>query len=138
MTTQITVKAEVKKPVTQVWNLWTQPEHIIQWNNASPDWHSPKAENDLKTGGKFNIRMEAKDGSMGFDFAGVYDKVVVHKSIEYTIGDGRKVQINFSETEGKTLITETFEAEQENSIEMQRSGWQSIMDNFKRYSENQH
>ena len=131
----ITVENTVKAPVEKVWQFWTSPEHITKWNYASDDWHSPFAQNDLRIGGKFLSRMEAKDGSFGFDFGGVYDEVKINKMIAYTIGDGRKVKINFSANGGETRIVETFEAENTNSIEMQRGGWQSILDNFKKYAE---
>lgn len=133
--TLITVQATIKAPIDKVWECWNAPEDIVKWNNASDDWHTPKAENDLRVGGKFNVRMEAKDGSMGFDFAGVYDKVIVNKVIEYTMGDGRKVKVNFRYLENRTTVIETFEAETENSLEMQHDGWQSIMDNFKKHVE---
>ena len=139
MTTQesktITVSASVKAPVSKVWQCWNTPSDIIQWNTATPEWHTPKAEHDFRVGGKFKIRMEARDGSMGFDFEGVYDAVELHKYIEYTIGDGRKVKIHFAEEDGETKIIEEFEAEDTNPLEMQRNGWQAIMDNFKKYVE---
>jgi uncharacterized protein YndB with AHSA1/START domain len=131
----ITVESTVKAPVEKVWNFWTLPEHITKWNNASEDWHTPHAENDLRVGGKFASRMEAKDGSFGFDFGGVYDEVKPLELIEYTIGDGRKVKVTFLSKGNETKITETFEAEGQNPIEMQRGGWQSILDNFKKYVE---
>jgi uncharacterized protein YndB with AHSA1/START domain len=131
----ITVENTVKAPVEKVWQFWTLPEHITKWSNASDDWHTPFAENDLKVGGKFLSRMEAKDGSFGFDFGGVYDDVKINQVIAYTIGDGRKVKINFSPNGDETKIVETFEAENTNSVEMQRGGWQSILDNFKKYAE---
>jgi uncharacterized protein YndB with AHSA1/START domain len=131
----ITVENTVKAPVEKVWQFWTLPEHITKWSNASDDWHTPFAENDLKVGGKFISRMEAKDGSFGFDFGGVYDEVKTNKMIAYTLDDGRKVKINFSTNGDETKIVETFEAENTNSIEMQRGGWQSILDNFKKYAE---
>jgi len=130
----ITVKATVNAPIEKVWTSWSLPEHITKWNAASDDWHTPKAENDLRTGGKFSSRMEAKDGSWGFDFAGVYDEVKEHKLIAYTIGD-RKVKVDFRDLGNATEIIEEFEAESENSIEMQQAGWQAILDNFKRYTE---
>jgi len=133
--TMITVESTIDAPVETVWECWTKPEHITQWNTASPDWHSPRAENDLRPGGKFSFRMEAKDGSMGFDFGGVYDVVETHKNIEFTIGDGRKVKVTFSGKGNSTKVVESFEAEQTNPIEMQRGGWQAIMDNFKKYTE---
>jgi len=132
----ITVEATIKAPVAKVWDYWTEPGHITQWNNASGDWHTPHAENDLREGGKFLSRMETKDGSIGFDFAGVYDTVKEHQFIAYTIDDGRKVSIEFSGKGNQTKITETFEAENINSIEMQQNGWQAILDNFKKYTEN--
>jgi uncharacterized protein YndB with AHSA1/START domain len=133
--TIITVRASVNAPVEKVWKHWTSPESIILWNNASDDWHTPRASNDLRKDGKFKYRMEARDGSMGFDFEGVYDKVIVNKQIDYTIGDGRKVKITFT-TDGKTTdVIETFEAESTHSHELQRSGWQSIINNFKKFTE---
>jgi uncharacterized protein YndB with AHSA1/START domain len=131
----ITVEANVNAPVEKVWKFWTAPEHIMKWNNASDDWHTPKAENDVRTGGKFNIRMEAKDGSMGFDFGGVYDKVENNKRIEYTMGDGRKVKVIFSSAGNQTSVIETFDAETVNSAELQKNGWQAILNNFKKYTE---
>jgi uncharacterized protein YndB with AHSA1/START domain len=135
--TVITVQATIKARMSKVWKCWTSPEDIVKWNNASDDWHTPKAENDLRTGGKFNSRMEAKDGSMGFDFWGVYDKVILNKRIEYTMGDGRKVKVIFNELDSnKTEVIESFEAESENSVVLQQAGWQSILNNFKNYTEN--
>jgi uncharacterized protein YndB with AHSA1/START domain len=133
--TLITVENTINAPVEKVWQYWTKPEHITQWNNASDDWHIPRAENDLRVGGKFVSRMEAKDGSFGFDFGGEYDAITTNKYIEYTLGDGRKVKINFTADGNKTKVTESFEAENTNSIEMQRGGWQAILDNFKKYTE---
>jgi uncharacterized protein YndB with AHSA1/START domain len=133
--TAITIGAEINAPVEKVWEFWTNPKHIVHWNNASDDWHTPKAENDLRVGGKFLSRMEAKDGSMGFDFIGAYSKVEPLRQIEYTLEDDRRVQISFAAEGDKTTVTETFEAEQENSRELQQSGWQSIVNNFKRYVE---
>jgi uncharacterized protein YndB with AHSA1/START domain len=133
--TTITVEAEIKAPVEKAWKFWTTPEHIMKWNNASDDWHTPKAANDLRAGGKFNFRMEAKDGSFGFDFGGVYDEVKINERIAYTIGDGRKVIVIFTANGHSTGIKETFEAETVNPIEMQRGGWQAILNNFKKYTE---
>lgn len=133
--TIITVEATINAPVEKVWQYWTLPEHITQWNNASGDWHTPHAENDLRAGGSFNSRMEAKDGSVGFDFEGVYDAVKTNEYIEYTIGDGRKVKITFTPDGDKTKVAESFEAETTNPIEMQQGGWQAILDNFKKYTE---
>jgi uncharacterized protein YndB with AHSA1/START domain len=132
---KITVETTVHAPVEKVWQYWSAPEHITKWNNASPDWHSPRSENDLRTGGKFSTRMEAKDGSMGFDFGGVYDDVRINELIDFTMGDGRKVSVNFSGKGNETKIVETFDAEDTHSIEMQRGGWQAILDNFKKYTE---
>ncbi len=131
----ITVETTVKAPVEKVWKTWSTPEDIIQWNNASDDWHTTRAENDLRAGGKFMARMEAKDGSAGFDFEGVYDEVKPNELIEYTIGDGRKVKVTFSPDGDETKVTETFETEDTHSPEMQRTGWQAILDNFKNYTE---
>jgi len=133
--TKITVQAIINAPVEKVWKYWTTPDDIIKWNNASPDWHTTHAVNDLRLWGKFSSRMEAKDGSMGFDFSGVYKNVILHKQIEYTLDDQREVTISFSSSDGKTKISETFEAEDTNSIELQKFGWQAIMDNFKKYVE---
>lgn len=133
--TVITVQATVPAPLEKVWEMWTQPEHITNWNFASGDWHSPRAENDLRPGGKFSYRMEAKDGSMGFDFSGAYTAVNEPKNLEFTIDDGRKVQVHFSVVDGGTFVMENFEAENTNPVEMQRQGWQAILDNFRRYVE---
>ncbi len=107
----ITIETTVKAPVEKVWKTWTSPEDIIKWNNASDDWHTTKSENDLRAGGKFLARMEAKDGSAGFDFGGIYDEVKTNELIEYTIGDGRKVKVIFSANGDQTKVTETFETE---------------------------
>ncbi|GFP76591.1 SRPBCC family protein [Clostridium fungisolvens] len=133
----INIMTTVNASVEKVWKCWTEPEHIKKWNSASEDWHTTFAENDLKVGGKFLSRMEAKDGSFGFDFGGVYDEVRLHEVLAYTLGDERKVQITFMDHGDNTEINETFEAEDTNSVEMQKSGWQSILDNFKRYTESQ-
>ncbi|GAK41548.1 SRPBCC family protein [Paenibacillus urinalis] len=133
--TKITVQAVIQAPMEKVWSCWTEPAHIMKWNQASEDWHVPNAENDLRTGGKFLTRMEAKDGSMGFDFAGVYDEVKTHELISYTLGDGRKVEITFMEQGSETKVVETFDPESTNPAEFQQAGWQAIMDNFKAYTE---
>lgn len=133
--TSIRVATTINAPVEKVWDAWTLPQHILQWNNASDDWHTRKAENDLRTGGSFLSRMEAKDGSFGFDFGGTYDEVKQHKLIAYTMGDGRKVRIEFKENEGSTTITETFDAESTHPVDVQQQGWQAIIDNFKSYVE---
>ena len=133
--TSITVENTINAPVEKVWAYWSAPEHITKWNNASEDWHSPRAENDLRTGGKFSTRMEAKDGSMGFDFGGTYDEVKTNEVIAYTMSNGRKVVVNFTKEGDQTKVIETFDAEETNPIEMQRGGWQAILDNFKKYVE---
>lgn len=133
--TAITVETTVQAPVAKVWEYWNQPEHIKKWAFASDDWHVPASENDLRTGGKFSTTMAAKDGSFSFDFGGVYTQVKEHKLIEYTLGDERKVSILFSSIGDATKIVETFEAEDTHSVEMQQSGWQAILDNFKKYTE---
>jgi uncharacterized protein YndB with AHSA1/START domain len=132
---KITIEAIVNRNSSDIWTLWTQPEHITKWNQASDDWHSPRAENDLKVGGRFLTRMEAKDGSMGFDFSGVYNEVIEHQKIRYTMDDGREVETLFNGESGKTKIIITFDTENENPLEMQRDGWQAILNSFKRYAE---
>ena len=132
----ITVQAVINAPVGQVWKLYTEPEHVFKWNNASNDWHTPRAENDLKVGGKFLYRMEAKDGSSGFDFDGTYEQVIANELIVYSISDGRKVEVTFTKDDNeRTKMDTTFEAESTNPIEMQRDGWQAILNNFKIYVE---
>ena len=134
-TTQITVENTIQAPVHKVWEYFTSPEHIKNWNNASDDWHTPSAENDLRVGGKFVYKMAAKDGSYAFDFGGVYDDVQANKLIVYKIGDGRKVSVSFNGDGNETKLVETFEPESTNPIEMQKAGWQAILDNFKKYVE---
>ena len=133
----ITVTTTVAVSPELAWAYWTEPQHITQWNQASDDWHTPSAEQDLRVGGSFSSRMESRDGKFGFDFGGVYDAVEPYRLIAYTIGDGRKVTVLFEGVHVGTKITETFEAEAENSIELQRAGWQAIMDSYKRYVEMQ-
>jgi uncharacterized protein YndB with AHSA1/START domain len=132
---KVTVKTTVNVPVEKVWEFWTEPNHITKWNNASEDWHTPVAENDLRPGGSFLSRMEAKDGSFGFDFKGIYDEVKLLEFISYSLEDGRKVEISFEGKENETEIIETFDPETANSIELQQTGWQAIIDNFKKYAE---
>jgi len=132
---EITIEMIVKSAVAKVWDYWAKPEHIVKWNHASDDWHTTHAENNLREGGKFSSRMEAKDGSFGFDFGGVYNKVKENELIEYKIADGRKVITTFAGNGTETKIVETFEAENTNSIEIQKRGWQAILDNFKKYNE---
>lgn len=131
----LTITTHVASDLKTVWQIWTQTEHIKKWNAASPDWHTTKAENALKKGGKFSSRMEAKDGSMGFDFGGTYNEVTPHSYIAYTLDDGRKVHITFAEINNGVSITEVFEPETTHPVEMQQKGWQGILDNFKKYVE---
>ena len=131
---QITVQTTVAAPVATVWKAYTTPADIMQWNAASADWHTTAATVDLRIGGNFSSRMEAKDGSMGFDFAGTYTAVVPHARIEYAFGD-RSAQIQFTEGPGGVTVTVTFDAETVHPEEMQRAGWQAILDNFKRHTE---
>jgi uncharacterized protein YndB with AHSA1/START domain len=133
--TSVTVENTVKAPIEKVWRFWTEPEHIRNWAYAMDTWHTPFAENDMKVGGKFLSRMEAKDGSVGFDFGGIYDAIFPNKYIEYTLGDNRKVKITFSGNEKETRIVQDFEAENTNPVEMQKNGWQAILNNFKNYTE---
>jgi len=131
----ITVKTTVNAPVQKVWKCWTLPQHIVNWTHASEDWHAPKAENDLRIGGRFLTRMEAKDGSFGFDFEGTYSNVRENEYIQYSMDDGRKVEIIFTSNGQLTDISETFDIENQNPESMQRDGWQAILDNFKKYTE---
>ncbi len=138
MTTQlpnITVESTINAPIETVWQCWTEPKHIVNWNNASDDWHTTEATNDLQIGGKFSSIMAAKDGSFSFDFWGIYDAIETHKTLAYTLGDGRDVTISFSKNGNQTTVTEVFEPEDENTIELQKGGWQAILDNFKKYVE---
>lgn len=135
VTTSITVHNTTNAPVEKVWKYWSEPQHITKWCQASDDWHAPYADNDLREGGTFKTTMAAKDGSFSFDFGGVYDKVEDHKLIEYTMGDGRRVKVKFEADGDATHITETFDPESMNSLEMQKAGWQAILDNFKKYTE---
>ncbi len=137
MKNPITVSAVIDSPIENVWEYWTNPSHITQWCFASSDWCAPKAENDLRIGGTFTTRMEAKDGSFGFDFGGVYTKVIQLEIIAYVMEDGRKVEILFSREGNNTRVIETFDPEDENPVEMQQGGWQSILDNFKAYVESE-
>jgi uncharacterized protein YndB with AHSA1/START domain len=131
----ITVQADVKAPVEKVWKLWTDVEHVKQWNSASPDWHTPNGRNDLRVGGTYSYTMAAKDGSVSFDFGGTYTKVDQHRVIESKLGDDRMVKVIFEKSGSGTRVVETFDAEEQNSVEMQRGGWQAILDNFKKYAE---
>ena len=131
----ISIEKHIDAPIDKVWEYWTKPNHITQWNFASEDWHCPIAKNELTEGKKFGWRMEAKDGSMGFDFEGTYTKILFQKLLEYRLGDDRFVRVLFEETEDGVKITESFEAEGTNSDEQQRLGWLAILKNFKSYVE---
>jgi uncharacterized protein YndB with AHSA1/START domain len=132
---RITVQASIDAPVAVVWKRWTTPDDIVHWNSASVDWHTPWAKNDLREGGRFTYRMECRDGSSGFDFSGVYEKVVPNKEIDYLLDDGRRVRVLFRTHAGQTEVLESFEPEEVNSSELQRSGWKAILDSFKKYTE---
>ncbi|MDR6967029.1 uncharacterized protein YndB with AHSA1/START domain [Flavobacterium arsenatis] len=132
---KITVSTTVNASIEKVWDTWTNPEHIVNWNNASEDWHTPFAENDLKMDGKFKSTMAAKDGSMSFDFEGIYTTVENHEKIAYKMADDREVIILFDNLGDRVKITESFDPESENSLEMQKAGWQAIIDSFKKYTE---
>jgi len=131
----ITVETTVNAPVDKVWEFWTNPVHIVNWNNASDDWHTPYADNNLRPAGKFKTTMAAKDGSLSFDFEGTYTAIQLHRLIEYNIADGRRVKISFIKDGDVTRVIETFDPERTHSIEMQQGGWQAILDNFKKYTE---
>jgi uncharacterized protein YndB with AHSA1/START domain len=132
---KITVETLVKAGLDAVWAAWNNPEDIKQWNAASDDWHTTQSTVDLREGGKFSARMEARDGSFGFDFEGTYTRVVPRKLIEYRMDDERTCKVDFVEEAGGVLVRETFDAETENAPEMQRQGWQAILDNFARHVE---
>ncbi|HEX8391471.1 MAG TPA: SRPBCC family protein [Longimicrobium sp.] len=132
---KITVETLVKAGLGKVWDAWNSPEDIMQWNTAHESWHTPRSTVDLREGGTFLSRMEARDGSMGFDFEGTYTRIVPQRLIEYSLGDERTVSVEFSEQEGGVLVRETFDAETQNDAEMQRQGWQAILDNFGRHVE---
>lgn len=131
--TSITVETTVPVSPELAWAYWTEPKHIVEWNQASADWHTPRAENDLRVGGKFFSRMESRDGKYGFDFWGIYDTVEPYHTLNSTLGDERKVFVTFEPVVSGTRIIETFEAESENSVELQRQGWQAILDSFRSY-----
>lgn len=135
MSPAITVQILVNQPITKVWEFWNEPQHIVNWAFASDDWEVPAAHNDLRVGKNFIITMAAKDKSARFDFTGAYTNIINHKLIEYTIEDGRTVSITFETTSDGVLVTETFDPENENSEEMQRAGWQALLNNFKKYVE---
>jgi uncharacterized protein YndB with AHSA1/START domain len=131
----ITVEAIIKAPISEVWDKYTNPIHIVNWNFANDDWCCPHASNDLTVGGKYNARMEAKDGSFGFDFEAIYEEVDLGSSFVYTMLDGRKCEVTMTEIDGSTSVIVSFETENENSEDLQRQGWQAILDNFKNYAE---
>lgn len=131
----VTIKTTIHAPVAKVWEYWTDPAHIVKWNSASEDWHTPSASNDLRVEGRFTSRMEARDGSQGFDFGGVYTAVDEHARIEYTMDDNRTVKVLFDGDGETTHVTETFDTENTFPVEVQRAGWQSILDSFKKYTE---
>ncbi|MBK6613871.1 SRPBCC family protein [Ottowia sp.] len=131
----ITIETLVQAPVAQVWAAWNDPRAIERWNTASPDWHTPRASVDLREGGRFNTRMEARDGSAGFDFEGTYTRIDPQRLIEYTMSDQRRVRVEFAESAGGTTVRETFDAENTHTAEQQREGWQAILDSFARYVE---
>lgn len=133
--TKIKIGTTVNASITKVWNYWTGSQHMVKWNAASDDWHTPSANNDFKVGGKCLCRMEAKDGSMGFDFEWVYTEIILHKKIASILTDGRTVVVNFEIAGDDIIIEQTFEAENENPLEMQQAGWQAILNNFKKYVE---
>lgn len=135
-TEKITIKANVNADADKAWQYYTQPEHITKWNFASDDWQCPWAENDMKPGGKYIARMEAKDGSMGFDFEAVYDEVNPVDSFTYTMPDGRRVDVTFTENNSSTDVTVVFDPENIHPVEFQQAGWQAILDNYKKYTEN--
>lgn len=131
----LTVETTIKAPINTVWEYWIAPEHVINWYYASEDWYVPDTTNDLKVGGRFKISMAAKDDSMSFDFTGAYSKIILHQLINYTLDDGRKVNTTFYEENGVTVVTQIFEPETENAPELQKNGWQAILNNFKNYVE---
>jgi uncharacterized protein YndB with AHSA1/START domain len=135
MSNQITITATVNADIKKAWDYYTQPEHITKWNFADPSWQCPSASNDMQVGGKYSARMEAKDGSFGFDFEATYDEIVEGKSFTYTIPDGRQVTVVFNPTGNQTEVTVTFDTENQNSFEMQKNGWQAILNNYKSYTE---
>lgn len=132
---KIIVETNVKADLNAVWSAWNSPEDIKKWNAASDDWHTTRSTVDLREGGKMSSRMEAKDGSAGFDFEGTYTRIVPQKLIEYTLGDGRDVKVEFTDSDGGVLVRETFETESQNEAEFQRRGWQAILDSFARHVE---
>lgn len=137
MANKITVSATIEAPIAKAWECYTHPDHITQWNFATDDWQCPVASNDLRVGGKYSARMEAKDGSFGFDFDAIYDVVVPQRELTYTMGDGRKATTLFEFVGAETKVTTTFDAEDQNPVDMQQQGWQMILNNYKKYTERQ-
>lgn len=135
MDKKVKISVDVNTPIERAWDTWTNPKHIVNWNFASDDWQCPSAINDVSDGGKFSWRMEAKDGSMGFDFEGTYTKVVPNELLEYDLGDGRPVSVRFEQKGDVTVLTETFQGEDTNTLEQQKQGWQCILNNYKLYTE---
>jgi uncharacterized protein YndB with AHSA1/START domain len=135
--TPITVSTTVRGPLNKVWTMFNTPEHVINWCFASYDWHTPAASSDFVIGGKSTTRMEAKDGSFGFDFGWTYDDIIPMSRVAYTMEDGRKAEVIFEESDGRVTVTETFDPEKENPHDMQRAGWQAILDNFRKYAESE-
>lgn len=133
----ITIEAIINAPIEKVWKYWNAPEHITKWCHASDDWEAPSAENDVRVGGRFTTVMAVKDKSVSFDFGGEYTEVKEHALLSYIMDDGRRVSVVFEQTPEGTKVVETFDPENENPEEMQRSGWQSILDSFKRYAESE-
>ncbi|MDO9554764.1 SRPBCC family protein [Rhodonellum sp.] len=132
---RILIQATILADRQKVWDYYTLPEHITKWNFATDDWQCPMASNDMRVGGKYSARMEAKDGSFGFDFEGIYDEIKIGEKFTYTLGDGRKVTVAFQDLGDTTDVTINFDPESENSIDLQREGWQAILNNFKKYVE---
>lgn len=132
---KITIEATIAADTQKVWDYWTKPEHITNWNFATDEWECPSAENDLNVGGRYFARMQAKDGSFGFDFEGTYTEVVPQKRLSYTLGDGRQVTTEFENGGASTRVTTAFDSDREHDAEMQRAGWQAILDNFRKYTE---
>ena len=135
ITMQITVQTKINSSIDQVWECWTLPKHVMHWNFASDDWCCPAATTDLQVGAEFHYTMAAKDDSFSFDFWGTYDQIVIQKLLAITLGDGRKLTITFEDTNNGILVTEQFDPESENPVELQQAGWQQILDNFKKYVE---
>ena len=134
--TKITIHATISAGIQKVWNYYSQPEHITKWNFASPDWHCPSASNDMRIGGKYTARMEAKDGSFGFEFEATYSEITENQKFVYIMPDGREVSVSINEDNHLTNITVCFDTETENPVDLQREGWQAILNNFKNYAEN--